>query len=196
MSCLILFAHGAGLGSDHPWMQAWTRRLASIGRVVSFDYPYMKAGRRPPDRLPTLVEAHREALAIHRRADEAVVLAGKSMGSRVGCHLALDEAVQALVCFGYPLVGASKRAPVRNEVLEALDTPILFVQGTRDRLCPLDQLANVRQSMRAPSDLHVVESGDHSLHITKTHTRTTGRTQDAEDIDTLGAIRPFLGKHT
>ena len=86
------------------------------------------------------------------------------MGSRIGCHLANQEAVTGLVCLGYPLVAAGTGA-VRDEVLLALSTPILFVQGTRDPLGPLDQLASVRSKMRSRNELHVVEGGNHSLEI-------------------------------
>ena len=112
---LILFAHGAGAGSTHPWMQRWRTRLETLGRVVTFDYPYMRDGRRSPDRLPKLVEAHRQALAEARGSHTGpVFLAGKSMGSRVGCHLALEEPVDGLVCFGYPLQGMGKTAKLRD----------------------------------------------------------------------------------
>ena len=43
------------------------------------------------------------AKRILRDFDGPVVLIGKSMGSRIGCHLALEEDVAALVCLGYPL---------------------------------------------------------------------------------------------
>ena len=85
-------------------MQAWAGHLRSLGRVVPFAYPYMAAGRRAPDRLPKLIDAHRAALRESCRAGEDVVLVGKSMGSRVGCHVSLVDSVRAVVCFGYPLV--------------------------------------------------------------------------------------------
>jgi predicted alpha/beta-hydrolase family hydrolase len=89
---LILFAHGAGAPSSSNWMRQWAGRLSTLGDVVCFDYPYMKAGRKAPDKLPALVAAHATALDEARGTvgGEArpVVLAGKSMGSRVGCHLA------------------------------------------------------------------------------------------------------------
>ena len=59
---LILFAPGAGAPSSHPWMQDWKRRWAEIGEVETFDYDYMRAGRKRPDRLPQLIAAHRAAL--------------------------------------------------------------------------------------------------------------------------------------
>lgn len=200
-SPLLLFAHGAGLGKDSPWMRRWAGLLATIGPVATFDYPYMRAGRRSPDKAPVLLEAHREALdaAVARHGPRPVVLVGKSMGSRMGCHLATDPevaaSVQAVVCLGYPLVGTSKKAPLRDEVLVALRKPVLFVQGTRDPLCPLDRLAEVRPRMRAPNELYVVDGGDHSLMVRKGDLARRDTTQDAEDAAALAAIADFVERY-
>ena len=191
---LFLFAHGAGAPSSSPWMKAWKTRLATLGSVVTFDYLYMRERRRAPDKLPQLVAAHHEALT-HATAQHTgpVVLAGKSMGSRVGCHLALEEqSVRALVCFGYPLKAPGKAGAVRDEVLLALRVPILFLQGTRDPLCPLDLLATVRAKMKAKSTLHVVEGGDHSLTVSATALRAAGEKQADSDARVLAAVAQFL----
>lgn len=171
-------------------MTRWSARLAELGRVVTFDYPYMEAGRRSPDRPAVLVAAHRGALAVARGDEERVVLVGKSMGSRIGCHVALEDPVSALVCLGYPLRGA--RGDLRSEVLLALRTPILFVQGSRDPLCPLDALEEVRRRMAAPTALHVVEDGNHSLEVAARTLRATGETQDRVEARMLAAIASFL----
>jgi predicted alpha/beta-hydrolase family hydrolase len=179
-------------------MSEWKRRLETLGRVATFDYPYMVAGRRRPDPLPKLIEAHRAALdAIPRKGSSPVVLMGKSMGSRVGCHVAAagDESsrrVRALVCFGYPLRGQSGK--LRDEVLRELSVPILFVQGTRDALCPLDALAKARRRMTAASEVHVVEDGDHSLAVAKRTLARAGETQADVDARILTAVRDFLGR--
>jgi predicted alpha/beta-hydrolase family hydrolase len=195
MSPLILFAHGAGAPSASAWMRAWARRLGALGEVVTFDYPYMKAKRRSPDRQPVLVAAHAAALDEARArhgADRPVVLAGKSMGSRMGCHLAVERGgVAALVCFGYPLRSGATGA-LRDEVLLALKAPILFVQGSKDPLCPLADLAKVRAKMTAPSQLHVVEGGNHSLQVGARELKAAGRTQDDEDQAALAAVKAFL----
>ncbi len=191
---LVLFAPGAGAPSTSPWMSAWAERLGTFADVTRFDYAYMRAGRRSPDRLPALIETHREALSAARAGRRGpVVLAGKSMGSRVGCHLALEEPVDALVCLGYPLRGA--RGELRSEVLVALRTPILFVQGTRDPLCPLEALEDVRRRMQAPTALHRVEGGNHSLEVGKRALRAAGEAQADVDARTLGAIVAFLREH-
>jgi predicted alpha/beta-hydrolase family hydrolase len=188
------FAPGAGAPSTSDWMVAWRKRLATLGAVTAFDYPYMRAGRKSPDRLPTLVAAHREALAaVRAKARGPIFLVGKSMGSRVGCHVALEEPepVAGLICLGYPLRSGATGA-LRDEVLVALRTPVLFVQGTRDPLCPLETLAEVRARMTAPSTLLVVDGGDHSLAVSAAARKATGTTQADADRRVLEAIRRFL----
>src|SRR5881394_2335923 len=194
MTPLLLFAPGAGAPSSHPWMQDWKKRLSGIGVVETFDYDYMREGQRRPDRLPQLIAAHRKALnrARERHRAESIILVGKSMGGRVGCHLSLEEKVDALVCLGYPLCGMGDRTKLRDEVLRALTTPILFVQGTRDSLCPLDLLERVRAEMKAPNFLHSVEGGDHSLRVPKSQLQGTSKTQQDINQQILKAIGKFV----
>ena len=200
---LILFAPGAGALSSHPWMQNWKRRLSEIGEVETFDYDYMRAGRKRPDPLPQLIAAHRAALrtfadreskCVNREEPSAprLLLVGKSMGGRIGCHVSLEEKVDGLVCLGYPLCAMGDRTKLRDEVLRALTTPILFVQGTRDSLCPLDLLERVRAEMKAPNFLHLVEGGDHSLHVPKRQLRATGETQEDIDQRAFEAVTGFI----
>ena len=189
----FLLAPGAGAPSSHLRMRTLARLLGSIGPVEPFDYPYALEGRRRPDPLPNLIEAHRAALAALRvKHDGPIVLAGKSMGGRVGCHVALVEKVEAVICFGYPLCGAGDRSRLRDQVLLEPKTPILFVQGTRDPLCPLELLAGVRTRMRAPSTLHVVDGGDHSLLVAKATLKALGSTQEEADEGVRTAIVHFL----
>src|SRR5437588_3704965 len=194
MKPLILFAPGAGAPSAHPWMQNWKRRLSEIGDVETFDYAYMRENRKRPDPLPKLIAAHREALsdARKRHPAESTVLIGKSMGGRVGCHLSLEEKVDGLICLGYPLCAMGDRTKLRDEVLRALNTPIMFVQGTRDPLCPLDFLEQVRAEMKTPSFLHVVEGGDHSLRVPKRQLQGTSTTQEDIDHEILKTIAGFV----
>lgn len=194
MKALFLFAAGAGAPSSHPWMQNWKDRLSGIGHVETFDYDYMREGRKRPDPLPQLIAAHRKALdrARERYRAQSVILVGKSMGGRVGCHLSREENVDGLVCLGYPLCAMGDRTKLRDEVLRALTTPILFVQGARDSLCPLDLLERVRPEMKARNFLHVVEGGDHSLRLPKRQFKASGETQEDVDQRILNAIAGFV----
>jgi predicted alpha/beta-hydrolase family hydrolase len=174
-------------------MRAFGRRLEAFSSVEFFDYPYQIAGRRSPDRQPVLVEAHRAAYERARAAHTGpIVLAGKSMGSRIGCHVAnvVEPKPEALVCFGYPLVG--QNGAVRDEVLRALETPILFVQGTRDPLCPLPRLEALLPELGAPHELYVVNGGDHSLQVQKTALKARGETQEQVDVGVFAAVQNFV----
>src|SRR4051812_23999722 len=189
---VLVFAPGAGAPSTHPWMQAWKERLSSIGDVTTFDYDYMTERRGRPDPLPVLIARHRRALTEASQPSRPTILIGKSMGGRIGCHVALEEPVASVVCLGYPLCGGGDPRKMRDKVLRELKTPILFIQGTRDRLCPLDLLENVRREMTADNFLHVVEGGDHSLQVAKKQLRAIGETQEQADARILGAIVEFV----
>jgi uncharacterized protein len=191
---LILFAPGAGAPSSHPWMQDWKQRLSEIGVVETLDYDYMRERRKRPDLLPQLIAAHRAALqsAREKHQPDSTVLIGKSMGGRIGCHVSLQETVDGLVCFGYPLCAMGNRTKLRDEVLRALTTPILFVQGTRDALCPLDLLEQIRAGMKAPNSLYFVDGGDHSLRTTKRQSQASGETQEDVDQRIRDAIAGFV----
>jgi uncharacterized protein len=195
-SPLLLFAPGAGAPSSHPWMQQWASRLAAFGQVQLFDYSYALEGRRRPDPLPVLMAAHRRALIAARQPEKPVILIGKSMGGRIGCHISLQEKVDGLVCFGYPLCAAGDRAKMRDEVLRQLETPVLFAQGTRDALCPFDLLESVRKEMKTSSVLHLVEGGNHSLLVPKRQLAATGGTQTAVDDRIAHAVKEFIARVT
>ena len=189
----FLFAPGAGAPSTHPWMQKWKHYLESLGEVVLFDYDYMREGRKRPNPPAQLIAAHRSALAEARaKSSGPIFLIGKSMGGRIGCHVALEEQVAGLICLGYPLCGGGDPTKLRDKVLRELQTPILFVQGTRDPLCPLELLEKVRSQMKAPNFLHLVEDGDHSLRLTKRGLQATGETQENVDQRILTAISNFV----
>jgi predicted alpha/beta-hydrolase family hydrolase len=184
-------------------MVAWKKRLERLGRVVPFDYPYQLKGKKSPDRPPVLVSSHRAELERLRAEHQGpIVLIGKSMGGRIGCHVAVELAraevaepdrPSALVCLGYPLVAPG--GAVRDEVLLELRTPVLFVQGTRDSMCPLDRLAAVRGRMQAASELCAVEGGDHSLVVQKGALSKQGLSQADVDERIFAAIEAHVTRY-
>lgn len=110
----------------------------------------------------------------------------------MGCHLSLElkQKPLALVCLGYPLVG--QNGSLRDQVLLELETPILFVQGTRDVMCPPDRLAEVRRRMRALNELCSIEGGDHSLQVRKRQLAERNTTQAALDEHVAESIASFV----
>jgi predicted alpha/beta-hydrolase family hydrolase len=170
----VLLAHGAGMGQEHPWMAAVREGLADAGLfVMSFNYRYTEAGRKAPDRMPMLLTVHRAAADAMAEECDRVVLAGKSMGGRVGSHLAGDDGWPAagLVYFGYPLVPMGKGDPRPVDQLQAIEAPQLFFAGTRDRLSPPPLIAEIARSV-SDGTLEVVDDGDHSFKVPKRAERT------------------------
>ncbi len=167
----VLLAHGAGAGQDHEFMVTLRDALAETGlTVMTFNYAYTEAGRKAPDRAAKLLEVHRAAADRLRTYCDDIVLAGKSMGGRVGSHLAGDEAwpAAALVYYGYPLVPLGKGEPRDTSHLMRIATPQLFFAGTRDRLSPPGQVGPLANRLPR-AELVLVEGGDHSFKVPKSH---------------------------
>ncbi len=166
---VLVLAHGAGAGSKHPWMQAWAKALAARGvRVVTFDFPYIRAGKKLPDRAPVLEATYREVAAkVRAKFPRArLFLGGKSMGGRMASHLAAaGEACDGLVFFGYPLHPPAKPEKRRDEHLGKIRVPMLFVQGERDPFGGKDEIAPLAKKLGASAVF--VPEGDHSLEAPK-----------------------------
>ncbi|KAG4999057.1 hypothetical protein JHK87_020129 [Glycine soja] len=157
---------------------------------------YMSAKKKAPPKAEKLVEFHSNFVkeTATKYPGHPLILAGKSMGSRVGCMVASmkDINVSAVVCLGYPLKGSN--GAVRDETLLQLTVPTMFVQGSKDGLCPLEKLETTRKKMKAPNELHVIDGGDHSFKIGKKHLQANNSTQDeVEDVAVL-AIAAFISR--
>ncbi len=189
----ILLAHGAGLGQRHEWMVAVRDRLADRGHtVMTFDYLYMHEGRKAPDRLPKLLDVHEAAANVIAGVVDHVVLVGKSMGGRVGSHLAADGRVRAagLAYLGYPLVAMGKTEPRDVAHLRAIEAPQLFVSGTRDRMGPATAIGEVAESVPR-GRVVLIEDGDHSFVPRK----ASGLTLDDNLDAAIDAVDAWMGEN-
>jgi predicted alpha/beta-hydrolase family hydrolase len=190
----ILLAHGAGLGQGHSWMTLM--RLAMVGAghtVMTFDYLYMAQGRKAPNRLNRLLDVHEAAASVLGDSEGRIVLAGKSMGGRVGSHLVAEGRCNALglVYLGYPLVAIGKSEPRDTDHLISIDAPQLFVSGARDRMGPEDLIAQVAASVPDGTS-EFIDTGDHSLIPLK----KTGRTLDDSIAQSVKAINSWITNWT
>ena len=163
---LLVLGHGAGAGHTHPWMIRVADGLAGRGvRVVTFDFPYIDAGRRVPDRGPDLERAF-ESLWQSVRESGPMFAGGKSMGGRISSQSAarggFDPAPAGLVFFGYPLHPPGKPAQRRDKHLPAIAAPMLFLHGTRDPFGSPEEMRELVATMPSAA-LEVIDGGDHSL---------------------------------
>ena len=192
--CLLVFGHGAGAGMRHPFMEALAVRLADR-RIATFRYqfPYMEQGRRRPDFQPALLKTVRSAVSAASALSEGLPLfaGGKSMGGRMTSLAASKESlatVRGIVFFGFPLHPVQKPGIERSDHLKAAVVPLLFLQGTRDKLARLDLLEPVCQDLAPGATLHLVEGADHGFHVLK----RSGRTDDDAQDELADATRTWI----
>jgi predicted alpha/beta-hydrolase family hydrolase len=172
----LLLAHGAGAPMDSEFMAEVAAGIAERGvPVLRFRYAYMeraaREGRRlPPDRRPALEVAHLAALEELRQRlpDARIVLGGKSMGGRMSSLLAAEGVDCAGLAFlGYPLHPQGKPDRLRSEHFPACLQPALFLQGTRDKLCDLELLAEALELYGGSWQLEVYQDADHGFDVLK-----------------------------
>jgi predicted alpha/beta-hydrolase family hydrolase len=187
----IVLAHGAGAPMDSPWMSALAGGLARRGLgVLRFEFPYMRrrregGGRRPPDPQAVLIAAFRDAIAELGGA-AGLFIGGKSMGGRMASLCADELGVRGLVCLGYPFHPVGQPEKTRTAHLAALRTPTLIVQGTRDELGSLEDVAAYRLS---PSiRIAWMKDGDHSFKPRK----ASGRSVEQAREESIAAITAFV----
>ncbi|HEU4894985.1 MAG TPA: alpha/beta family hydrolase [Acidimicrobiia bacterium] len=136
----VLVAHGAGTDQEHPSIAGIRRGLAAGGHtVLTFNYPYTQRGSKRPDPQDRLLACHRAAADRLSSNVEAVVLAGRSMGGRMGTYLVAEGyPALGLILYAYPLHPAGKPEKLRVSQFADISIPMLFFQGTRDALSRME----------------------------------------------------------
>jgi predicted alpha/beta-hydrolase family hydrolase len=169
-ACFV-FAHGAGAGMAHPFMEAVATGLGERGvATLRYQFPYMEKGTRRPDPPAIAQAAVRAAVAEAGRCCPGLLLiaGGKSFGGRMTSQaqaVAPLDGVHGLAFLGFPLHPAGKPSSDRAKHLADVHVPLLFVQGTRDNLAELRLLEPVVEHLGTSASLHRVEGADHSFHV-------------------------------
>jgi len=196
-ACYVL-AHGAGAGMRHAFMESIAARLAAR-KVATFRYqfPYVEAGRRAPSPAPVLQKTVRRAVEEAGRVAQGLPLlaGGKSMGGRMTSLAAAKETlpgVRGLVFLGFPLHAPAKPGRERGEHLAHVGRPMLFVQGTRDKLADLSLLRPLVDPIPG-AEIHVIDDGDHSFHVPKRSGRTDEEVLDEIADRVAGWARTVTG---
>ena len=184
-ACLAL-AHGAGAGMTHRSMTAIAEGLAARAvATLRFQFPYMEAGGRRPDRPAVAQGAVRAAFTKASQIAGGLRLfaGGKSFGGRMTSQAeaaAPLPGARGLVFFAFPLHPAGKPAVSRADHLRDVAIPMLFLQGTRDALAERALLQPVVAALGHRAKLVLAEDADHSFHVPA----KTGR----KDADVLAAL--------
>jgi predicted alpha/beta-hydrolase family hydrolase len=164
-ACFV-FAHGAGAGMTHSFIEQAAAGLAERGiATLRYQFPYMEKASRRPD-PPAIAHA-----AVRAAVEEAarhcpglpLIAGGKSFGGRMTSQ-AQAKAPLAGVCglafFGFPLHAAGKPSIDRADHLTEVHVPMLFLQGTNDKLAELQLLKPVVEKLKPRATLHLVEAAD------------------------------------
>jgi uncharacterized protein len=175
-SCLVL-GHGAGAGMEHASMQALADALAEQ-HVASlrYQFPYMERGSRRPDPPPLCHATVRAAVSrAHTLLPDTPLFAGgRSFGGRMTSQAQAIEAltaVRGLVFFAFPLHPADEPSIGRAAHLSKIAVPMLFLQGTKDKLATPELLSAVLAQL-SRATLHSIEDADHSFHVPARSGRT------------------------
>lgn len=168
----FVFTHGAGGPMRSPFMNTIAQGLAAQGiRVARFEFPYMQAGRKVPDKEPVLRETW-TSIVESLGGGKKLVIGGKSLGGRIASMVADQVQARGLVCLGYPFHPPGKPERLRTAHLATLATPALIVQGTAD---PFGSPQDVTGYTLSPAiRIAWIEGGDHSLKPR----RSTGRSAE------------------
>lgn len=169
-ACYV-FAHGAGAGMDHPFMQASAADFAALGiATLRYQFPYLERGSKRPDPPPVCHATVRAAVAEAHRlaADLRLFAGGRSFGGRMTSQAqaaATLPGVRGLVFLGFPLHPAGKPGEERARHLDKIQIPMLFVQGTHDALAQAPLLKQVLGGLGARVTIQWVADADHSFHV-------------------------------
>jgi len=168
---LLVLAHGAGAGMTHPFMTAMAERLAEAGvSTLRFQFPYMEAGSKRPDRPAVAHAAIRAAVTKATKLAPGLPLfaGGKSFGGRMASQAQALEPlpnVRGLVFLGFPLHPPEKPSVERAAHLSEIRIPLLFIQGTRDALAQPALLQEVLKSLGKRATYRPVREADHSFGV-------------------------------
>jgi predicted alpha/beta-hydrolase family hydrolase len=171
-SVMLVLAHGAGAGMTHAFMETIAMELSNLGvATLRYNFPYMEKGSKRPD--PPAVAEKTVAMVIefaHKKYPKLPLFAGgKSFGGRMTSQRVSKECsafLRGLVFFGFPLHAISKPGMERAAHLSEVQIPMLFLQGTKDKLAEIDLIKKVTKKLKTAT-LVQFEGADHSFKVSK-----------------------------
>ena len=183
-TCLII-AHGAGGPMHSPFIRYFHTELAKQGFItVKFNFPYMEAHRKVPDRTDILEGSYRaviEQARQNKQDPDRIFIGGKSMGGRIASQVAATDGVDVdgLFFLGYPLHPPGRTEQLRDAHLYQITRPMIFLSGTRDSFAGKSLLEKVVARIGPNAQLHWIENGDHSFKRPGEKPAHTEGTQEA-----------------
>jgi predicted alpha/beta-hydrolase family hydrolase len=195
----VAIAHGSASNMDDPLITDIHRRLTEQKFLsLRFNFPFGEAGKRSgTDSAEAMDRAFRAAISVLGRdttqAPAHLILCGKGTGAGAAARLATARLrIAGLFFLGFPLHPQDKKEKVQTESLYRITSPMLFVQGTRDRRCDVDTLRDSLRHVGASTNLHVVEEADQNFKVPKRSLRNEEEIRD----EIFGVVHDWLGNVT
>ena len=195
----IVLSHGANENMHDPVLEHLQRELTEHRYLtLRFNFPYAEASKRRPDAMSVLRRTMRAAIGALGRDPTAapahLFLGGKGLGGQVAADLASSRVrVDGLFLMAYPLHPQGKPEKLQPEQLFRIVSPVLFLQGSRDRTCDLDLLRRTLTRVGAPSTLHVAQEADRHFKVLKKSRRTDEEVREGLLQATDDWIQKILG---
>ncbi|MGB5303334.1 MAG: alpha/beta family hydrolase, partial [Gemmatimonadota bacterium] len=95
-----------------------------------------------------------------------------------------------LVFLGFPLHRPGDPSNARADHLKDVDVPMLFVQGTRDRLAEMERMEAVVGNLGGRAELRVVQDADHGFDVLK----RTGKSTEQVYLDIAAVVRGWTDR--
>jgi predicted alpha/beta-hydrolase family hydrolase len=169
----VVIGHGGTDDMDDPVLEHLHRELTEHRYLtLRFNFPFAEAKKRRPDSMAVLRRTLRAAIGALGRDPTAapahLFLGGKGVGGQVAADLASSRVrVDGLFLMAYPLHPQGKPEKINPDQLFRIVSPVLFMQGSRDRTCDLDLLRNTLTRVGAPTSLFVSQEADRHFKVAK-----------------------------
>ena len=169
---IMVLAHGAGAGMTHRFMEELSNQLVQKSIVVvRYNFPYMENKKGRPDQ-PAIAE--KTVSAVLEEAHTLfpklpVFAAGKSFGGRMSSQKLSKECpefIKGIIFYGFPLHPIGQPAVDRATHLKNISIPMLFLQGTKDKLAEWPLIEKVCSELSFAT-LTKLEGADHSFKVGK-----------------------------
>lgn len=169
----VLLAHGAGAGMRHPFMSKLAESLADLKiSVLRYQFPYMEQGKKMPDKPAAAYQTIRAVVneAGQLYQDLPLFLSGKSFGGRMSSQAVANKVVdrvEGIVFFGFPLHAPGKPSTERADHLSRVVIPMLFLQGSADKLADIVLIRETVSNLSKKAEVHIIDQADHSFRTPK-----------------------------
>jgi len=170
----LVLTHGAGANCQAPHLIELAEAFAGAGfLVLRCDLPFRQQSPHGP---PPFGAAERDREGLRRAVEVAgslspgrVFLGGHSYGGRQATMLAASEPslVEGLLLLSYPLHPPRKPDQLRTQHFPNLNTPALFVHGTRDPFGSESEIEQALDLIPAPTATLMIERAGHDLKTPK-----------------------------